>query len=208
MVNNKALGLAKYAIMFATIFVAMMLDKAISFVPLGFSMAVCVLLVTLSFCFVENKWSVAVVSGVMFGVASFLKEFILPSPSLGNVFPPQYWLVVTIPPRILMAVVGFAVYKAMLSLCSSVANARVKQTVCLAVATFFALVANTVGFLSALELCRGWYNVEQTGVFVIIYGLLVTNILPEYLVSVICVPLVVLGVRRGLKLGVNASVAK
>ena len=34
-------------------------------------------------------------------------------------------------------------------------------------------------------------------------AVLVTNIIPEYLVSMILVPHVVLGVRRGLKLGVE-----
>ena len=47
------------------------------------------------------------------------------------------------------------------------------------------------------------YQVETNGVFVLIYGLLVTNILPEYLISIIGVPLVVLGVRRGLKIGME-----
>ena len=53
MVNNKAYNVAKLAIMFATIFVAMMLDRAISILPIGFSMAVVALLVTLSFCFLD-----------------------------------------------------------------------------------------------------------------------------------------------------------
>jgi hypothetical protein len=45
--------------------------------------------------------------------------------------------------------------------------------------------------------------VQTYGVFVLIYGLLATNILPEYLISIIGVPLVVLGVRRGLKIGIE-----
>ena len=63
--NSKAFQVAKYAVMFAIIFVAMMIDKAISVIPIPFSMAVCVLLVTLSFCFLENKWSTAVLSGLL-----------------------------------------------------------------------------------------------------------------------------------------------
>lgn len=42
MVNNKAYKVAKYAIVLAIIFVAMMIDRAISLIPVGFSMAGCV----------------------------------------------------------------------------------------------------------------------------------------------------------------------
>ena len=73
----------------------------------------------------------------------------------------------------------------------------------MAVASFFGLATNTFGFLSMLELSRVMYQVETHGVFVLIYGLLVTNILPEYLISIIGAPLVVLGVRRGLKIGLE-----
>ena len=202
MVNNKAYNVAKLAIMFATIFVAMMLDRAISILPIGFSMAVVALLVTLSFCFLENKWSAAILSGLFFGLASFLKEFIMPSATLGQVFPPQYWLLVTIPPRVLMTTVAFAIYQLVQKLCSS-CRPRKRQIVAMAVASFFGLATNTFGFLTMLEICRTMYQVETHGVFVLIYGLLVTNILPEYLISIIGAPLVVLGVRRGLKIGIE-----
>ncbi len=200
--NNKAYQVAKLAIMFATIFVAMMLDRAISILPIGFSMAVVALLVTLSFCFLENKWSTAILSGLFFGLASFLKEFIMPSATLGQVFPPQYWLLVTIPPRVLMTTVAFAVYRLMLKLTAKT-TARKRQIVSIAVASLFGLVTNTLGFLSMLELCRAMYQVPTQGVFVLIYGLLLTNVLPEYLISIVGVPLVVVGVRRGLKLGLE-----
>lgn len=227
MVNNKAYNVAKLAIMFATIFVAMMLDRAISILPIGFSMAVVALLVTLSFCFLENKWSTAILSGLFFGLASFLKEFIMPSATLGQVFPPQYWLLVTIPPRVLMTTVAFAVYRLMVKLLSKTnvhkaefswiqsdedatsapkLSPRKRQIVAIAVASFFGLATNTFGFLTMLELCRTMYQVETHGVFVLIYGLLVTNILPEYLISIIGAPLVVLGVRRGLKIGIEGAV--
>lgn len=203
--NNKAYQVAKLAIMFATIFVAMMLDRAISILPIGFSMAVVALLVTLSFCFLENKWSTAVLSGLFFGLASFLKEFIMPSATLGQVFPPQYWLLVTIPPRVLMTTVAFAIYRFVLKLMSN-SKPRKRQIAAMVVGALFGLVTNTFGFLTMLELSRTMYQVQTHGVFVLIYGLLVTNILPEYLISIIGVPLVVLGVRRGLKIGIEGSV--
>ncbi len=202
--NNKAYNVAKLAIMFATIFVAMMLDRAISILPIGFSMAAVALLVTLSFCFLENKWSTAILSGLFFGLASFIKEFIMPSALLGQVFPPQYWLLVTIPPRVLMTTVAFAVYRLMLKLTAK-STPRRRQITAMAVASLFGLITNTVGFFTMLELSRILYQVPTNGVFVLIYGVLVSNIIPEYLISIICVPLVVLGVRRGLKLGAEGA---
>ncbi|MBQ8434287.1 MAG: hypothetical protein IJX23_05755 [Clostridia bacterium] len=178
----------------------MMLDRAISF--LGTSLAAVVLLVTLSFCFLENKWTTAVMSGLFFGLASFLKEFILPSPNLGAVFPVQYWLLITIPPRLLMTTVAFAVYRLMQKLCAN-CKPRKRQIVSIAVASLCGLITNTFGFLTMLELSRTLYQVQTYGVFVLIYGLLARNILPEYIISIIGVPLVVLGVRRGLKIGIE-----
>ncbi len=207
MVSNKAYRVAKLAIMFATIFVAMMLDRAISILPIGFSMAVFALLITLSFCFLENNWFMAIMSGLFFGLASFLKEFLLPSATLGQVFPPQYWLLVTIPPRVLMTAVAFAIYRLVLRLSSKLPH-RKKQVLAISIASFCGLLTNTVGFLGMLELCRAMYQVPTQGVFVLIYGLLLTNILPEYAISIACCPFVVLGVRKGLKLSVTGDGAR
>lgn len=205
MVNNKAYKVAKYAIVLAIIFVAMMIDRAISLIPVGFSMAGCVLLVTLSFCFLENEWKMGIISGTFFGIASFLKEFLMPSALVGQVFKPYYWLLITIPPRALMGVVAFSVYRLMLTVTRSMGNARGRQILCLTVASFFGLVTNTVGFFSFLELSRTIANVNNDGVFALIYAALLTNILPEYLISLIGVSAVVLGVRRGLKLGIDGN---
>lgn len=207
MVNNRAYKVAKLSIMFAIIFVSMMLDKAISILPIGFSMAAVTLLVTLSFCFLENEWSTAILAGLFFGVASFIKEFILPTPTLGAIFPPQYWLLVTIPPRVLMTAIAFAVYRLMLNLTKNL-KLRKRQIVSIMVGALFGLLTNTIGFLSMLELCRTMYQVETSGVFVLIYGLLATNILPEYAISIIGVPWIVLGVRHGLRLGIDGNAEK
>lgn len=211
MVNNKAKQVARYAIMFAIIFVAMMIDKAISILPISFSMAACVLLVTLSFCFLDNSWKTGVLSGLFFGIASFLKEFIIPSLSVGQAFPPQYWLLITIPSRVLMSTAAFAAYRLMLVLTRQMQNARRRQIVCLTVGTLVGLVVNTLAFISSLELCRSIYTAvhgvseatQNKGVFALIYASLVTNIIPEYLISLICVPFVVLGVRRGLHMNIT-----
>ena len=212
MVNNsKAFQAAKYAIMFATIFVAMMLDKAISFIPISFSMAVCVLLVTLSFCFLENKWVTGVLAGLFFGISSFIKEFIMPSALLGQALPPLYWILVTIPPRVLMTTGAFAVYRLMMLCTGKLKRARVRQVLCITVAAFVGLVLNTVLFFSALRLAKYLYTViehvtvENKGVWALIYLSLVSNIIPEYLISLCCVALIVLGVRKGLKLGIDGN---
>ena len=212
MVNNsKAFKIAQYAIMFATIFVAMMLDKAIGFIPISFSMAVCVLLVTLSFCFLENKWSTAVLAGLFFGLASFIKEFIFPSPLLGQVLPAQYWIIVTIPSRVLMTTGAFGAYRFLLLCTGKITNARLRQIVCITVAALVGLVLNTVLFFSFLRLAKYLYvtiqhvTITNDAVWILIYGCLLTNIVPEYLVSLCLVALIVLGVRKGLKLGVDGN---
>lgn len=212
MVNNsKAFQVVKYAVMFAIIFVAMMIDKVISIIPIPFSMAVCVLLVTLSFCFLENKWLTAALSGLFFGVASFIKEFIWGSPLLGAVLPPIYWPFVTIPSRVLMTVCAFGVYRLLLMATKRMSNARKRQILCMVVAAFVGLVVNTLGFISSIYAAKTVYNaieavqIENKGVFVLIYGIILTNVLPEYLVSMASVAFVVLGVRRGLKLGVDGN---
>lgn len=203
--NNKAFLLAKYAIMFATIFVAMMIDKAITLIP-HVSMAVCVLLVTLSFCFLENKWSTAVLSGLFFGLSSLIKEFILPNPAgLVGALPQYYWPFITIIPRVLMGVIAFGVYKLMYIITPSIANQKKRQIVCITVATFFGLITNTVGFFSALEICRIIAHRPTDGVFVLIYSALLTNIVFEYPISLASVAFIVLGVRRGLKLGIDGN---
>lgn len=212
--NNKAFQVAKYAVMLAIIFVAMMIDKAISIIPIPFSMAVCVLLVTLSFCFLENKWSSACFSGLFFGLASFIKEFIWGSPLLGQALPPQYWPFVTIPSRVLMTVLAFAAYRLMLKLTPKITDAKKRQIFCITVASFVGLAVNTLGFITSVYLAKSVYiaieqnPIKNDGVFAIIYGILLTNVLPEYLVSLIGVAPIVLGVRRGLKLGTDGNLQR
>ena len=212
MVNNsKAFTIAKYAIIFAIIFVAMMIDTAISFIPLGFSMAVCVLLVTFAFCFLENKWSTGVLVGLFFGVSSFIKEFIKPSALLGQILPAQYWLLVTIPPRILMAAGAFGAYRLLLLCTKKINNAKKRQATSITVATFVGLLLNTTLFFSFVYLAKVIYiNVEHVEivndtVWYLFYISFLKNILPEYSVSLAFIAMITLGVRRGLKLGIDGN---
>lgn len=206
MVNNsKAHQVAKYAIMFATIFVAMMLDRVIS-IGLPTATAACVLLVTFSFCYLDNRWSTGILACTLFGLASFFKEFIFPSSVAA--FPVYVWPIITVLPRVVMGFVAFAVYRLMLRLTAKFSNAYSRQTLCITVATFFGLLTNTALFLSTLNLCKRIADMDYTPLIAVIKAVLVTNIVPEYLISMILAPHVVLGVRRGLKLGVDGNNGK
>ncbi len=196
MVNNsKAFNLAKYAIMFATIFVAMMIDRGIS-AALPISMAICVLLVTFSFCFVQNCWADGIVSFTCFGVASFIKAFIFPDAIVWYYKPIVYVL-----PRILAGCACFGVYRLMLLCVGRVRRRRVAQITAMTVAIAVGLVSNTVFFL----LPFGYLSEGGEGFVAAIKAVVFLNILPEYLTSLLLAPWVVLGVRRGLKLGIDGN---
>ncbi len=196
MVNNsKAFILAKYAIMFATIFVAMMIDRGIS-AALPISMAICVLLVTFSFCFIQNSWADGVAAFTCFGVASFIKAFIFP-----DAIQWYYKPVVYILPRILAGVMCFGTYRLMLWAVRRVSQRRVAQIVAMVAAIAVGLASNTVFFL----LPFGYLSEGGEGFVAAIRSVVFLNILPEYLTSLILAPAVVLGVRRGLKLGIDGN---
>ena len=144
MVNNSRAGkVAKYAIVLATIFVAMFLDRAIS---LGFpvSAATIVLLVTFSFALLENDLGSAIICCSLFGLASFVKEFIPFLQSSVALLPIYVRPVVTLVPRMTMGLVLFGVYRLMLTLTKKMSSARGRQVLSIVVAVFFALVTNTV----------------------------------------------------------------
>ena len=203
MVNNsKAYKLTKYAIMTATIFVAMLLDRVIS-IGLPISTAACVLLVTFSFCYLENTWINGVLTCTLFGFVSFVKEFIFPSSVAA--FPVYVWPLITVLPRVAMGVVAFGVYRLLLLVTRKLTNQYARQTLCITIATFFGNATNTVLFLLALNLSKSVAGMDYTSLIVVIEGVLLTNILPEYLISMILGSQVVLGVRRGLRLGIDGN---
>ncbi len=196
MVNNsKAFKLAKYAIMFATIFIAMMIDRGIS-AALPISMAICVLLVTFGFCFIQNSWADGIAAFTCFGIASFIKAFIFP-----DGIQWYYKILVYIVPRVLAGVMCFGAYRLMLLAVGRVKKRRVAQIAAMTVAIAVGLVSNTVFFLLPFS----YLSENGNGFVAAIEGLVFINILPEYLTSLIIAPWVVLGVRRGLKLGVDGN---
>lgn len=205
MVNNSRAGkVAKYAIVLATIFVAMFLDRAIS---LGFpvSAATIVLLVTFSFALLENDLGSAIICCSLFGLASFVKEFIPFLQSSVALLPIYVRPVVTLVPRMTMGLVLFGVYRLMLTLTKKMSSVRGRQVLSIVVAVFFALVTNTVLFLGLLNLFKTVFNIEHDSIIALIKTGLAINIPVEYLVSMLFVSPVVLGVRRGLKLGVDGN---
>lgn len=206
MKKTKTFYVALYGIMLAAIAVAMVLDRFFSS-GLPISTAATVLLVMFSFAFVKNEWQIAFFAGVFFGLASLIKEFILPS-ELGAallagapyLLPVQYLLT-----RVPVGIAGFGVYKLFLSLTkNSRMDARVRQALSISLGTLGGLIVNTVLFLGCSIIIKGMLGMEYKAFFVVIWAAMFTNIIPEYLISVIGAPLVVLGVRKGLHLGTEA----
>lgn len=214
--QSKSYYVALYGIMFACIFVAMMLDKLISlpFSSLGLpSMAFCVLLVTFCFCFIRNEWLTAFLSGAFFGLASWIKVFIFPgdiaylTAIVGADSPLiiPYTLLVYVVPRLFVGIVAFSVYKLFCLLFKNIGDAKVRQKISITIGVLFGLVTNTVLFLSALNFTKEQIGVGTDTLFNIIKLVLYTNIIPEYLISLYFVPIVVIATRRALHLGISAE---
>ena len=209
MVNNsKAFKVARYAVMLATIVVAMMLDRAVGMALTAglsqqLSTAAFVLLVTFSFCFLDDSWATALLSWTFFGFASFIKEFILPTSV--SYMPVYVWPIITMLPRIASGAVAFGSYKLILRVSSKMSNMRKRQIVAMVVAILLGNVTNTVLFLSTLNLFKMLFDVEYSAVIELIKLAAFTNIVPEYTITILLAPFIVLGVRRGLKLGVDGN---
>lgn len=212
MKSKKSYYVALYAIMFATIGVAMALDRLVS-LGLGISMALCTLLVTFSFALIRNELSTGFFAGVFFGLASLLKAFIFGevqflATALGSDSPLVllYAVGIYFLPRILVGILAFLTYKGMrLLLDKKYGGSRVKEIICLTVGVFIGLICNTVLFLSALNLAKTMLGVTHSNLLVIIKAVIFTNIIPEYAVSLIFAPTIIVGVRRALRYGLEAN---
>ncbi|MEG1528207.1 MAG: hypothetical protein RR248_00155 [Clostridia bacterium] len=201
--KNKTYYIALYGIMFAAIFVAMMLDRLIS-LALPISTAACVLLITFSFCFIKNDWLIGFFSGLFFGVASLIKGIIFNAVAVPIYFAPLLYIV----PRLFVGIGAFAVYKLFLIILKDVNNQTVKQVISLVLGTLIGLCINTVLYLLALNGIKLYMGEEYTALFTTIKIVIFTNILPEYLISLIFVPILVLRTRVALHLGIEGRVAK
>lgn len=202
--KKKSYRLAVLAIAFALIFVAMMLDKLYSsFLPV--SMACIVLLVTFSICLLFDDWFMAFMAGVLFGLASFCKGFIFGEATFVTFGISS--ILIYILPRCFVGISAFAVYKLVLKFFKTT-QSKTAQRISMTVGTFVGLAINTLLFLTALNIGGNAIGNESTPLLVTIKAVIFTNIIPEYAISLVLVPFVVLGVRKGLKLGIDGNNAK
>lgn len=199
MVNDKkGYSIALYAMMLALIFVAMMLDRLIS-LALPVSMALLTLTVTFSCCFWRNSWTNGVLACTFFGVASMVKGFIFP-----EIIPVSINPLVSVLPRAIMGFAAFGTYRLMLKLTQK-HKTYGRQVACITVAVLVGLVVNTLLYLSAVNLYKIFLKEEYNGVFATIYLVLFTNIIPEYAVSLLLVPHIVLALRKATHLGTEGK---
>ena len=207
--KNKSHTIAFLAVMFTCIFVAMMLDKGISS-ALPISTAFCSLLITFSFCFLTNNYLVGFLSGVFFGLASCLKELFFPSLITTNLVSIGKWYIIPVQylvPRLAVGIFAFAVYKVVLFLMRNAKSIYLRQTVSISIASFFGLLANTILFLSILVFSNAQANTPTTLVAVL-QSVVIVNILPEYLITILLAPHVVLNVRKAMRWGLECNLSR
>lgn len=194
MVNNsKAYAIAKYAAMFAVVFVATLLDRVIS-IHLSIAGATVELLVTFAVCFIYNCWLDGFLASVFMGLSSFILAF--PFVKVASQNP-----LISIVPRLFVSVFAFCVYRLILLLTRKMKNRRAGQMLAMVPAAFAGLVTNTILYMGALTLFTETYG----SLALALQAVAILNVLPEYLVALIFVSPVVLSVRRALKLGVDGN---
>lgn len=191
--SNKALQVARYGIMLAIIFVATLLDRVIT-IGLPIAGATVELLVTFALCFLFNSWIDGFLASVFMGLSSFILAF--PFGKVASQNP-----LISIVPRLFVSILAFCVYKLILLATSKMRNKIIAQTVAMVFATFIGLLTNTVLYMGALTLFTNAYG----SLVLALQAVAILNVLPEYLVSFVGVAPLVLGVRRGLKLGIDGN---
>ena len=174
----------------ALIFVALMLDTWVgSFMPI--KPAIFSLPAVFVFVLIFGSWQYAVLGGLSFGLLSFARAFITGSLPFQNPL-------VSILPRILVGVVAYAVYllcKKLFAKCSK------GETFALGISSLIGVITNTVTVLFMM------YFTDFTTLAGVFSAIVSINFPFEIVVTVVLTPVIVLGVRRGLKLGVDKPVA-
>lgn len=191
--NNKAFLVARYAIMLAVIFVATLLDRVIT-LGLPIAGATVELLVTFALCFLFDCWIDGFLASTFMGLSSFILAF--PFGKVASQNP-----LISIVPRLFVSIAAFGLYKLILLATRKMKNKHLAQTIAMVPATFLGLVTNTILYMGALTLFTDAYG----SLALALKAVAILNILPEYLVALIGVAPLVLGVRRGLKLGVDGD---
>ncbi len=194
MVNNSKAGIvARYAIMLGIIFVATLLDRTIT-LGLPIAGATVELLITFAFCFLFNSWLDGFLASVFMGLSSFILAF--PFIKVASQNP-----LISIVPRLFVSILAFCVYRFVLFVTKNIKNEVTRQTVSIVPSVFVGLVTNTILYMGALTLFTDAY----ASLVVALQAVAILNCLPEYLTSIICVAPLVLGVRHGLKLGIDGN---
>lgn len=191
--NSKAFLVAKYAVMLALIFVGTVIDRSLTaYLPItGASVE---MLMTLSLCFLFNSWLDGILAGTLMGLSSFVTAFMF-----GKILPQNP--LISVMPRIFVGILAFSVYRLMLLILKKVDKKALHQTIAIVPACLIGLITNTVLFLGAATLFSDQYGSLVEAMAVVTF----LGILPEYSISLVCVAPLVLGVRRGLKLGIDGN---
>ncbi len=187
--SSKAFKVARYAIMLAIIFIATLLDRVIT-LGLPIAGATVELIVTFALCFLFNSWIDGLIASVFMGLSSFILAF--PFAKVASQNP-----LISIVPRLFVSILAFCVYRLILLLTNKLNNKILAQTIAMVPATFAGLITNTVLYMGALTLFTDAYG----SLVLALQAVAILNVLPEYLVALLGVAPLVLGVRRGLKLG-------
>ena len=191
--NNKEYQVARYEIMLAIIFVATLLDRVIT-LGLPIAGATVELLVTFALCFLFNSWIDGFLASAFMGLSSFILAF--PFAKVASQNP-----LISIVPRLFVTIFAFGIYRLILFLSAKMKNRVLAQTIAIVPATFIGLLTNTLLYMGALTLFTDAYG----SLIAALQAVVILNVLPEYIVSFIGVAPLVLGVRRGLKLGIDGN---
>lgn len=185
--KNNTKTIALYATLGTLIFIAMTLERTITvFLPLN---AVYITLTTVyTFALVRPSLWVAAASGVIFGISSCITAIFFPKAVL-FINP-----LISVLPRVPLGFVLFGTYVLMRKLLKK-ANPRARESVSIGVASIVTTATNTVLVLSALGLFGDGKTLESVFKITVL-----VNAIPELLITPILVPLVTLGVRRGLRI--------
>ena len=184
--KNQTKTVVLYATLGALIFAAMTLDRAITpFLPL--SAAFITLTVTFTFALVKPNLATAVASGVIFGVSSCITAIFFGKSSVINPL-------ISILPRAFLGFIIFGVYV----LCRKIfrkAKPKTREIASISIAAAITTAMNTVLFLSALVLFGEDNTIDSVFKITVL-----ANAIPELVMTAILVPIVTLGVRRGLRI--------
>ena len=184
--KNNTKTIALYATLGALIFVAMTMDRAFTpYLPL--SAAFITLTVTYTFALVRPSLLVSFVSGLIFGFSSCITAVFFGKTSVINPL-------ISVLPRAVLGFVLFGTYVLMRGILKR-SKPITRESLSIGVAAAITTATNTVLFLFALVLFGEGNSIDSVFKVTIL-----ANAIPELVITTVLVPLVTLGVRRGLRI--------